>query len=38
MFALLGGLKQIKMGIRWLSVNELARYGVKNIFNKFPLR
>ena len=34
----LGGLKQIKMGIRWLSVNELARYGVKNVFRKFPLR
>jgi len=34
----LGGLKQIKMGLRWLSVNELARYGVKNVFLKFPLR
>jgi nucleotide-binding universal stress UspA family protein len=34
----LGGLKQIKMGFRWLSVNELARYGVKNVFRKFPLR
>jgi hypothetical protein len=34
----LGGLKQIKMGLRWLSVNELARYGVKNVFRKFPLR
>jgi hypothetical protein len=33
----LGGLKQIKMGLRWLSVNELARYGVKNVFRKFPL-
>ena len=33
----LGGLKQVKMGLRWLSVNELARYGVKNVFRKFPL-
>ena len=34
---ILGGLKQIKMGLRWLSVNELARYGVKNVFRTFPL-
>ena len=34
----LGGLKQIKMGLRWLSANELARYGVKSVFRKFPLR
>ena len=34
----LGGLKQIQMGLRWLSVNELARYGVKSVFRKFPLR
>jgi hypothetical protein len=34
----LGGLKQIKMGLHWLSVNELARYGVKNVFRTFPLR
>ena len=34
----LGGLKQVKMGLRWLSVNELARYGVKNVFRTFPLR
>jgi len=34
----LGGLKQVKMGLRWLSVNELARYGVKNVFRKLPLR
>jgi len=33
----LGGLKQVKMGLRWLSVNELARYGVKSVFKKFPL-
>ena len=32
----LGGLKQIKMGLRWLSVNELARYGVKSAFRTFP--
>jgi len=34
----LGGLKQIKMGLRWLSANELARYGVKSVFKTFPLR
>jgi hypothetical protein len=34
----LGGLKQVKMGLRWLSVNELAHFGVKNVFRKFPLR
>jgi nucleotide-binding universal stress UspA family protein len=34
----LGGLKQIKMGLRWLPVKELAHYGVKNVFRKFPLR
>jgi hypothetical protein len=33
----LSGLKQIKMGVRWLSVNELARYGVKRVFKTFPL-
>lgn len=33
----LGGLKQIKKGLHWLSVNELARYGVKSVFKKFPL-
>jgi hypothetical protein len=32
----LGGLKQIKMGLRWLSVNELSRYGVKSVFRTFP--
>ena len=35
---ILGGLKQIKMGLVWLSAGELARYGVKNVFRKFPLR
>jgi len=34
----LGGLKQGKIGLRWVSVNELARYGVKNVFRTFPLR
>jgi len=34
----LGGLKQGKVGLRWVSVNELARYGVKNVFRTFPLR
>ncbi len=33
----LGGLKAIKMGIHWLSADELARYGVKQVFRKFPL-
>jgi hypothetical protein len=32
-----GGLKAIKMGIHWLSVDELARYAVKQVFRKFPL-
>jgi len=34
----LGSLKQLKMGHGWLSADELARYGVKDIFRKFPLR
>ena len=34
----LGGLKQIKMGLRLLSANELARYRIKEIFRKFPLQ
>jgi hypothetical protein len=34
----LGGLKQGKIGLRWVSVNELARYGVTNVFRTFPLR
>lgn len=33
---LLGGVKQIKMGLKWLSVEELARYGVKQVLRKFP--
>jgi len=28
--------KQIKMGLKWLSANELAAYGVKEVFSKFP--
>ena len=31
------GLKQIKMGARWLTADELARYGVKEVFKKFPI-
>ena len=34
---LIGGLKQLDMGLRWLSVEELARYGVKSILKKLPL-
>ncbi len=34
----LGGLKQMKMGVRWFTADELARYGVKEIFDRFPLR
>ncbi len=35
---LLGGLKQVKIGMRWISVTELARLGVASVFKKFPLR
>ena len=28
--------KQIKMGLRWLSADELAAHGVKEVFKKFP--
>lgn len=31
------GLKQIRMGARWLTADELARYGVKEVFKKFPI-
>lgn len=34
---LIGGLKQLDMGLRWLSVEELARYGVKSVLKKLPL-
>jgi hypothetical protein len=30
----LGGAKQIDMGLRWLTAEELARYGVKSLMNK----
>jgi hypothetical protein len=33
---IIGGLKQIKMGVRWLQAHELARYGVKQALRKFP--
>ena len=32
------GLKQIRMGARWLTADELAGYGVKEVFKKFPIR
>jgi hypothetical protein len=28
--------KQIKMGLRWLSADELAAHGVKEVFKTFP--
>jgi hypothetical protein len=27
----------IKKGVKWLSADELARYGVEEVFKKFPL-
>ncbi len=30
------GLKPIKMGLRWVSVEEVAKYGIKQVFQKFP--
>lgn len=33
----LGGLKHLEMGIRWLSAEELARYGVKSVLRKLKL-
>jgi len=27
----------IKKGAKWLSADELARYGVREVFKKFPL-
>jgi hypothetical protein len=30
----LGGIKQIGMGLRWLTAEELAQYGVKSLLNK----
>ena len=32
------GFKQLKMGARWLTADELARYGVKEVFKRFPIR
>ncbi|KPJ79145.1 MAG: hypothetical protein AMJ54_00340 [Deltaproteobacteria bacterium SG8_13] len=34
----LGSLKQLNMGLSWLSADELARYGVKSVLQKLPLR
>lgn len=31
------GFKQLGMGLRWLSAEELARYGVKSVLKKLPL-
>jgi len=33
----LGGLKNLEMGLRWLSAEELARYGVKSVLRKLKL-
>lgn len=33
----LGGLKQLNMGLRWLSAEELAQYGLKSMFRKLTL-
>jgi hypothetical protein len=32
-----GAKKLIKKGARWLSADELARYGVEEVFKRFPL-
>ena len=34
----LGGLKQAKISLRWLSASELAGYGAKEVLRKLPLR
>jgi hypothetical protein len=34
---ILGGLKGVGMGLRWLSAEELAGYGVKSVLRKLPL-
>ena len=31
------GFKQLGMGLRWLSADALARYGVKSVLKKLPL-
>ena len=28
--------KQLKMGLKWLSADELAAHGVREVFGKFP--
>ncbi len=33
----LAGLKNLDMGLHWLSAEELARYGVKSALRKLPL-
>jgi hypothetical protein len=33
----LGGLKQLGMGVHWLSAEELARYGVKSVLKTLTL-
>ena len=33
----LGGLKQVGMGVHWLSAEELARYGVKSVLKTLTL-
>ena len=35
---ILGGLKAAGMGLRWLSADELAGYGVKSVLRKLPLK
>jgi hypothetical protein len=35
---ILGGLKGVGMGLRWLSAEELAGYGVKSVLRKVPLK
>ena len=35
---LLGGVDRLDMGLRWLSADELARYGVKSVLRKLPLK
>ncbi|WP_155304497.1 hypothetical protein [Desulfosarcina widdelii] len=32
----LGGIKQLGMGLHWLTAEELARYGVKSLLRKLP--
>lgn len=33
----IGSLKQLNMGLRWLSAEELAQYGLKSVLRKLPL-